>query len=749
MARGPVGSFAARQTLWSGRWRRNVAGPLQGASLPGVPLLPTFVPGYNFAALLGFGVDPATDPSTWTLTDVSLDVQQTPGISITRGRFDEQSTTMPAQCTLVLDNRSGNYSTRRPQSIYYPNVRVGMPLKIVVATATNTYERFSGFVDDWTAGWDTTGNYSIINVTAHGVMQRLGQNNAPLRSALYRALPGTSPVAYWPLEDGSAATSGANVVSGGASLVLTRALDFSGNTIPDALVSFASGGAPGGSDQLADFSSGAHMQGVVPAGSSATSWRVEFSTKMSSFDTAGSPYMCMLHINTTGDISFHEVLATRLDLGGVYVDYVDKSGAFGPITTSTTRVDDGQWHRITVAGSKSGSDIVVTVYVDGVQALTTTYAALTFGRVTSIDVNPGYYYSTVSLQGFGHLAVWAPWSSTVNTTYVQSGYAGEVAGTRAARICTEESIPFQLIGTSTATMGPQPVAGPLDILRECEAVDGGVLEDGVNFGFALHAVSSRYNQTAALAPALTQLAPPLNPVESNQRMRNDVTVARSNGSSARYTQPSGLPYAASGPGGVGAATDPKTLNLTDDSTTLGRAAWFVHLGTVDADRHPTLNFNFAARTALILSWLACGNGSRITAASTYPTGGQAPDVLLEGWTEDLSTFMWAVTANCSPAAAWTVSVFDSAIYDSATSTLATDATIASTSLTVNVTGTTLWKTGAVSFDINVGGVRFPVTNISGATSPQTFTVSAPTNGAIRTLPAGTSVRVWNTPIYAL
>lgn len=743
----PAG-LAPQVMAWQGR-SRNLPGPItMGASLPGVPLLPTFISGYNFAALLGFGVDATADPSTYTLTDVSLDVQQTPGISIVRGRFDEQSTTMPATCSFALDNRTGNYSTRRPQSIYYPNVRVGMPLKIVVATAGDTFERFSGFVDSWEPGWDTSGNYAIVNVTAHGALYRMGQGNNPLHSPLFRAIPTLNPLAYWPMEDGADATYCASAV-GGPPMV-----------VQSGTATFGADGGPGGAASV-DFSGSLLMRGAVPAAASSTSWRVSFMMNWGTGTITPGTTQAPLSIATAnGDTWYVSVQATStvysitfgLVQGGAGGSFF---GTFGSSAWTPTTGRD--WHLVDMIASQNGANIDVSVTLGSHLwgTLSGFYTGVTLSKVTAIK--PGDFYIAPTIQTFmlNHIAVTAPASTGMSTTAPDltnavKGYSGETAITRLTRLCAEERVPLTVYGTDGGkTMGVQATSALLTLLREAEDVGGGVLEDGVNFGLAYRELGTRYNQTAALAPTLNQLAPPLAPVEGTQRTRNDVTVSRTTGSTGHYAQPAGQPYAVTGAGGIGSFTDYRTLNVDTDDVLSPRAAWYVHLGTVDADRYPNLALNLAARTALIPAWLGCANGSRITVASTYPNGGQAPDVLLEGWTEDLSTFMWDVAANCAPALPWAAAIFDAVLYDSATSTLALLAPAGTTSLSVAVGDGLLWKTGAVSFDINVGGARFPVTNIAGASSPQTFTIGAVSNGVVKDIPAGASVRLWNPPTYAL
>jgi hypothetical protein len=48
--------------------------------------------------------------------------------------------------------------------------------------------------------------------------------------------------------------------------------------------------------------------------------------------------------------------------------------------------------------------------------------------------------------------------------------------------------------------------------------------------------------------------------------------------------------------------------------------------------------------------------------------------------------------------------------------------------------------------VNVGGERVTVTNITGASSPQTFTVTRSVNGVIKAHSAGAEVHLWS-PVY--
>ncbi|MET7949213.1 hypothetical protein [Micromonospora sp. NPDC005324] len=74
-----------------------------------------------------------------------------------------------------------------------------------------------------------------------------------------------------------------------------------------------------------------------------------------------------------------------------------------------------------------------------------------------------------------------------------------------------------------------------------------------------------------------------------------------------------------------------------------------------------------------------------------------------------------------------------------------------TSLSVATAAGPVWTTNVahVPFDVNVAGERVTVTAISGASSPQTFTVTRAVNGVEKGHAAGTDVRLWQPLILGL
>lgn len=65
-------------------------------------------------------------------TDISGDVRRDPGIKITRGTEEGNTSTPPTTCNLALDNTSGKYSPRNPMGTYYGTIGRNTPLRVSV-----------------------------------------------------------------------------------------------------------------------------------------------------------------------------------------------------------------------------------------------------------------------------------------------------------------------------------------------------------------------------------------------------------------------------------------------------------------------------------------------------------------------------------------------------------------------------------------------------------------------------------------
>jgi Carbohydrate binding domain len=131
--------------------------------------------------------------------------------------------------------------------------------------------------------------------------------------------------------------------------------------------------------------------------------------------------------------------------------------------------------------------------------------------------------------------------------------------------------------------------------------------------------------------------------------------------------------------------------------------------------------------------------------------------LAQGFTEALTPVTWGIEVNCVPASPYQISLYQSATgssvhkYASAGSELASGVTSSATTLSVATTIKPVWTADNAEdgFDVMVGGERMTVTDISGTSSPQTFTVTRSVNGVVKAHDAGTAVQLFQTPRYGL
>jgi hypothetical protein len=254
----------------------------------------------------------------------------------------------------------------------------------------------------------------------------------------------------------------------------------------------------------------------------------------------------------------------------------------------------------------------------------------------------------------------------------------------------------------------------------------------------------------------------LEPVDDDQTTRNDVTASRRDGGSARYTVDTGPMSTLDPPDGVGRYDTEVTVNVQTDGMLVDVAAWVANLGTLDKARWPSVTVNLSSpnlsstlkgqiKNAEIGDWFVIKN---MRNAYVYD------DVylIIVGYSETIEQFQHIITFVCMPADPYTVGAWSTSVssgtfrWDTGGSSLNSSATSTATSLSVaTATGNALWTTdsNAFPFDVNIAGERVTVTNITGASSPQTFTVTRSINGVVKAQSSGADVRLWDTPRWAL
>jgi hypothetical protein len=629
--------------------------------------------------------------------------------------------------------------------------------------------RFFGELSGLPQAWDTTGSDVYVPIQAAGVGRRLGQGQPPAVASLRQFLGQTDGV-YWPLDDNTLAKFGKRLTPAQQAGASDSQVSFrptgTGNTyewgtgdldpaLPKTLSITSTGAADAGS-----------FTGYVGAATSITYAYVDFVYKSSGLGLLTLLVRDYLqntwHVKLRADGLHYDVQLTR--------DFYDSS-VEGVVSESIadsadllTALTDGELHYVRASFTDNGTGVDYAIYIDGISVLSGTRASASVGGVADIFVTYGSADEPVAL---GHVAVYTSANATVPTTAAVLdtvfAYAGEAAADRLERLCTDNDLAFDLIGTATDTpaMGGQGQATLVTLLQECAETDIGTLyEPREQLGYAYRTRTDLYNQPAAVTldySAFVFGAPP-NPTDDDFSTRNDVTVSNTSSSgSAQATLTEGPLSIQAPPDGINTYPTTASVNLETDGTLDDQANWRLALSTIDEARYPSLTLNLlspaiANNLALAAQIIDLDVTDRLVIENLpawLPPDDSSQLVL--GYTEELWQFGWTVALNCTPESPYQVAVYgssalrDGARYDAERSTLDADCTSGATSLAVTAgRGTELWTTdaGEFPFDIGIGGEQITVTDIDGGdvTFVGVGTAATANNAGVTPgLPAGVAV----------
>lgn len=665
-------------------------------------------------------------------TDVTAYVRTESAARLTRGRQDEASTPAAATGTLTFDNRDGRFSPRNPSGAYYGKIGRNTPLRVSVLDDHAVYKvRFQGEVSEWPVGWNLRGTDVYVSVTASGPRRRLTAGAVPLQSPYKRAeLALSAVVAYWPMEDGDDSTSFGSALPNGRPMFIGGAIDFASDSSFVAATALPTFGALGA------------LTALVPAYTPGASGQQVRMLLKSNTTTGGQALN--VYVRTSGA---HYFLFSYFPVGGsATVQMFNTTTGIQEATLATFDarpwLTDGARLSIELKQNGTGIDLNLVMISPGTSIGASwgvvTIPSSTLGLITAVQVAPTGP-DVVSI--VGHITVENHITSIFDLAAVLDAYAGEEAAGRADRLAIEEGVPYGIAAGPVISelMGPQTEATFLTLFDESAYVDDGISTELVDdFGLFWRARTDMYSQTVRLALAYTDLQG-LAPTDDDQALQNDVTVTRTGGSSARAVATGSL-----SPANVGTYAQGYDLSLFTDAQAQYQAGWRLGLGTVNAPRWPVVSFDakkltLAQRDALI----ALREGDLVT-VSGCPAFTGTPGlnrVLVMGWTETITVNTWTFTLMTVPATAYDVIILNDATFgrlDSGSSTTAATMTTTATSMSVAST-TALWGTTAVPFDVTVAGEQMTVTAVSGASSPQTFTVTRSVNGVVKTHAIGEAV----------
>lgn len=638
---------------------------------------------------------------------------------------------------------------------------------IMTASVRAVHYRFWGEVAEFPPKFDLSTTEAWVPIEAAGITRRLGQGDAPSSTGLRAFLePAAGLFRYWPL-------SGAV----GTQYSLDIAPVWGQQTTGFRFYSEGSGsfryGEPlqvseaGSSNEDADYlgtgmalfhTNDAPMRADVANGY--RQWAYDFVFQAPVF---GSMQVFLNDYSGGG-----WTIYLFGSVPGLQVGFTDP--ATGPIgfleVDDVTALTDGLPHHLRFQVEPTGvADSKFTLWIDGVQMSTGTQSGYRSTGLSLIRT----YYQRADLETWvtlGHMAVFADsssvvWPSIADTYAAAIGYDGEPAGERIERILALEDVDLITVGDMAATMpmGPQIKESMVKQIRDAEAADLGTLTEPRNAtGLLYRAHATLYNQDPVLTLDFAggQVAAPFEPVDDDQNTRNDITATRRGGDSFRIYKADGPLNIAPPPLGVGPYADEQTVNVADDGILPTIAGWLLHLGTRDAPRYPSLSVKLAApdAAAVIADALAVDVGDRVDLANAAAVNiyDDAP-LLVIGYNETIGPVEHDITFVCVPGDLYDVLELDDAdarIDPGEGSTLSAGITSSATTMTVASDGF-LWTTvgGQLPLQVMVGGEEMTVTAISGASSPQTFTVTRAVNGVSKAHSAGAIVRLKHSVVLAL
>ncbi|MEV6297858.1 hypothetical protein AB0M02_00460 [Actinoplanes sp. NPDC051861] len=602
--------------------------------------------------------------------------------------------------------------------------------------------RASGEVADWPIRWVTSGRKITAQVEFAGWLRRLNMPSEPLRSPLYREATSATNlplmVLYAPCEDGSDATSLASGLGG-------TAMTFTGSP------SLAANSRIPGSAPLLELATGVTLSGIPIAhtGTGVIAVRLVADVPSSGWATDA----VISQVDASGGSCARWVLEVS-STGGLRVRGLDSSGA--EVVTSGYIGFDIRNRRQMIGWqlTQTGSDIYwqiftrhITTGLDVVEGgIDGTFTSRTVGKAMQLRIAPN---GNLNGGAIGHLMLGTSASLAAGIDSAIVGNSGETAGRRLLRLGAELGIPVRIIGDpdETEPMGPQQPGKVLDELKACAAADRGLLGEARDaMVLEYRPRISLYNQTprATLAYGAEGESPHLEPDEPAEDVVNDYTAERRGGSSYRAVEETGRLSVAEYPDGVGPRPGGDTLDVETDAQLYGAAWWETHLGTWDEYRYPVVKLSVsrledAGKPELARAAAAARPGDRIVI--TDPPDWLPPDPIdlqAQGWIEEIRPRRRSITFNTVSHGPWVVGVVGTDLVDSDGTTLVSglSAVTPSTSQAVSVTVVGIpWALDSdvpfVMWILHPTGAkaeRVTVTAVSGATSPQTLTITRGLDG---------------------
>lgn len=586
----------------------------------------------------------------------------------------------------------------------------------------------------------------IAHIEIAGEFRRLGRSASVQLSAYTRGIRRRDPVvrAYWSLEETGSPTEAAAGIPG------ILPMQFSG----DITWAKESGFYP--SSPLPTVgAAGGFFKGTIPSYTATGFVRTPFFFRIPTAVSVNTPLITFECVGGT-----IKTWKLWLNSSGEYwvtaQDFVDTTVFTGSVTGPSIV---GPYFILWIYLIQQGANIDVEVgrfdtNSGATSAFTENILAQTIGSISTIQLaSSGFDYKNAA---FGHPTAISD-SDWFDIVPFFTAWDLETATNRIERLCNEESIPIINWGNpadqplGATVMGPQTPEQILELMQECALADSGLLYEARDGGVVYRPRYHMYNQTMSMRLAADagfgDITGSPRIIVDDEALINDATVTRKAGGSARVIDADSIAKK-----GLYEATE--TLNI--DVTELDNAAeWLLYLGTNSFVRYSEIAPATIIRPDLVAQWVVKNLGDVLSITGLpvqYPS--DAIRLLIQGYHETITPTLWEVDINGTLAEPWTLayvaegsSIETPTRADASSSTFPSAITSIATSLSVGTSSGPLWiqtATNPTEFPllITFGGEVAQLIAVSGASSPQTFTVVRSINGVIKAHAVGTAVHVY-------
>lgn len=664
-----------------------------------------------------------------------------PAASLTRGLAAYGSWPNPTKITATINNDTLAYDPSRPESTLYGIAGRNIPVRIRYAGGTRSWAEASVYEPDRTVEHvpGTGRGRSDVQLTAEGVLRRLGKWTDPLRSPMFRTISArAASIGHWSLEDSSDAANLANSLAAGL------AGTHRGITLGESE-------SPLGAAQTARSTTGSQMTGKFAGASITAGWQIGFAMRLSALPSSAT-YQVMFRWRTSnGNDWFWDV-----NNASYRVNVRDPDGTllYTSLLTFGAGAEPDQWVNFRFMAKQTGGNVDVNqgwyaqqgnAYVD-----TGSFVGSVGGLKQWWAEGNGYTDNAHFSHVFGLTGIADDLLSSTNRK-VFDGYTGETAMARYSRLTLELGIRRYVLGTSAETqpMGPQRSDTLINLLKQCRDTEDGEIYDEPNDQPSLTMRSRRYTYAQAAALTLqypSQVAVPFRKIIGDDGVHNAVTIKNASGAELTMAQTTGPMSTQPPPAGVGEYKETVDVSVANEATQLDyRATWELAKGTLERARYASVTVDLVANPALRAAAEAVNLMQRIDVIGAEP---EPVRLLVRGYEDQLGRSERTITYFVEPYEPWDVGIWDDPTfrYDSPTTTLAAARDAVQTSWSLTTAGRAdVWTTNPAMYplDLMAAGERVRVTAMTApaGTGPytQTATVTRSVNGVVKAQSAGTAV----------